>query len=418
MPPLDLLRDAAWLGRDRVMRWGAAFAVLALVLIAIHVVRHTTAGVTDATGEQLASDFINYWSGALLAERGQAATAYDFGAYHAFQQSLVGPASDIKAYSYPPIAMLLCWPLAGLAFIPALAVWTIGGGALCWWSLSRLLDWRLAALATVGAPATFLNVLTGQNGYFTAALLGTGLTVLDRRPVLAGVLFGLLAYKPHLGVLLPVALLAGRYWRAACAAAATVAVLVAASLALLGVDAWRGFAAQTALQRLVLEFGAAGWHRMPTVFVALRTLGAGSAVAYGGQIASAALAMAAVAIVWRGRCALGLKAAILVVGTFLATPYAQDYDMVVLLFAAAWLLGEARDAGFLPWERIALAGLLILPLVTMTAGKLTGIQFAPVALWALLALLLRRVAVSGVPGGIAAAGRASFTEPGISCPLR
>jgi hypothetical protein len=56
-------------------------------------------------------------------------------------------------------------------------------------SLSRLIGWRMAALATIGAPAAFLNVLTGQNGYFTAVLLGTGLLVLERRPTLAGILF-------------------------------------------------------------------------------------------------------------------------------------------------------------------------------------------------------------------------------------
>jgi arabinofuranan 3-O-arabinosyltransferase len=101
---------------------GVGYAFLALVLIVVHIIRHTTAGLTDGTGAQLASDFINYWSGALLADRGQAALAYDFHAYHAFQQTLVGAASDIKNYSYPPVAMLLCWPLAKLDFVPALIV--------------------------------------------------------------------------------------------------------------------------------------------------------------------------------------------------------------------------------------------------------------------------------------------------------
>jgi len=389
MPLLDMLRDAPWLSRERVMRWGVGCAFLALALIVVHVIRHTTAGLTDATGEQLASDFINYWSGALLADRGQAALAYDFHAYHAFQQTLVGAASDIKNYSYPPVAMLLCWPLAKLDFVPALIVWTVGGAALCALSLSRLIGWRMAALATVGAPAAFLNVLTGQNGYFTAVLLGTGLLVLERRPTLAGILFGLMVYKPHLGLLLPVALIAGRQWRTIAAAAVTVAVVVGASMAVLGLAAWQGFIASTSLQRLILELGQAGWHRMPTVYVAMRTLGAGSLAAYAAQIVSAAAATALVAMVWRVRCAFGLKAATLLVAMFLATPYAQDYDMVVLIFAAGWLLNEALAEGFWPWERIALAGLLVLPLVTMSLTKLIGVQLAPVVLWLMLGLLVR-----------------------------
>jgi len=350
MLSLDALRDAPWLTRERVMRWGLACVLLALALIALHVVRHTTAGITDAKGEQLASDFINYWSGALLADRGQAALAYDIHAYHAFQQSLAGPLSDIKHYGYPPIAMLLCWPLAKLGFVPALILWTVGGGVLCALSLSWLVGWRLAMLATIGAPAAFLNVLTGQNGYFTAVLLGAGLLSLERRPLVTGVLFGLLAYKPHLGLLLPVALVAGRQWRAIAAAAATVAVLVAASAAVLGLDAWWGFVAEMGFQRLVLELGQASWHRMPTVYVAMRTLGAGSSSAYAVQIVSAAAAMAIVALVWRANCSLGLKAATLLVAIFVATPYALDYDMIVLIFTAGWLVREASTAGFWPWE--------------------------------------------------------------------
>ncbi len=37
--------------------------------------------------------------------------------------------------------------------------------------------------------------------------------LLGRRPVLAGVLFGLAAVKPQLGLLVPVALISARQWR-------------------------------------------------------------------------------------------------------------------------------------------------------------------------------------------------------------
>jgi arabinofuranan 3-O-arabinosyltransferase len=101
-----------------------------------------------------------------------------------------------------------------------------------------------------------------------------------------------MVYKPHLGLLLPVALIAGRQWRTIVTAAAMVAVVVGASMAVLGVEAWRDFIASTGLQRLILELGQDGWHRMPTVYVAMRTLGAGSLTAYAAQIVSAAAATA------------------------------------------------------------------------------------------------------------------------------
>ena len=67
-------------------------------------------------------------------------------------------------------------------------------------------------LIAAAFPAVFVNIGHGQNGFLTAALLGGALHLLDRRPWLAGVLIGLLAYKPQFGVLIPIALLASRRW--------------------------------------------------------------------------------------------------------------------------------------------------------------------------------------------------------------
>ena len=67
------------------------------------------------------------------------------------------------------------------------------------------------AAARAGAPAVFINAVGGQNGTWTAALFGGGLSLLERRPLLAGGLLGLLSYKLQLGLLIPVALLAGRH---------------------------------------------------------------------------------------------------------------------------------------------------------------------------------------------------------------
>ena len=387
---IDTLRCARWLTRERALRWGLGFVLLSLILATAHIVSRTTLGLTDQAGEHLGGDFINYWSGAQFADKGQAALAYNIEIFDAFQRSLIGPVAEFKMYVYPPIAMLLSWPLGKLPFLPALIAWTAIGMAFCLWSLSRLLGWSTAAMATIGAPAAILNLMTGQNGYFTAGLLGTGLMVLDRRPVLAGMLFGLLSFKPHLGVLLPVALIAGGHWRAIIAAAAAGVVLFAISAALLGADAWIAFARQMTMQRGVMEIGVWGWHRMPTVFVALRIAGAGVTVSYALQIMSGVSAAAVVALVWRARCAPEIKAASVVVATFLTTPYAQDYDMVVLIFAAGWLLNDALATRFLPWERIALVMLLVLPLAAMPLAKWAGMQIGPIVLWAMLILLTRR----------------------------
>jgi arabinofuranan 3-O-arabinosyltransferase len=384
------LRCARWLTRERALRWSRAFALLSLILVALHIVGRTSAGRTNQAGEHLGGDFINYWLGARLADKGQAALAYDFEKFDAAQRTLIGPLAEFKMYVYPPIAMVLSWPLAKLPFLAALFAWTVIGIGFCWWALSRVLGPSMAALASIGAPAAALNVMTGQNGFFTASLLGTGLMVLERRPAVAGIMFGLLIFKPHLGVLLPVALVAGGHWRAIIAAALTGVVLFGVSLALLGADVWAAFLHQAVLQRGVMEIGVWGWHRMPTVFVALRIAGAGVGVAYAVQILSSLAAAAIVAIVWRSGCASETRAATVVVATFLATPYAQDYDMVALIFAAFWLISQAREGGFLPWEKITVGMLVVLPLAAMPLAKWAGLQIGPVILWAMLILLARR----------------------------
>ena len=104
--------------------------------------------------------------------------------------------------------------------------------------LPRPETWLIAA----AFPAVVVNIGHGQNGFLTAALLGGALHLLDRRPWLAGVLIGCLAYKPQFGVLIPVALLAGGRWSTIAAAAATVAALVAVSFATLGGGVWHAFA--------------------------------------------------------------------------------------------------------------------------------------------------------------------------------
>ena len=332
------------------------------------------------TGVRKGGDFTIFWSGAVLAAAGQAEAAYVVGPNHTFEQAL----------PYPPIMILLCRPLAGLSQTEALALWLLLGTALYACSLSRLVGWRIAALATFGTPAVFCNLICGQNGYFTAVLLGCGLTLVERRLMPAGILLGALCFKPQFGILLPVALAAGRYWKAAAAAAACVVFLTAASMILLGLDAWIGFFHRLILQRQLTEVGTLFWTRMPTVFAMTRLLGANSSAAYSVQGLSAVSAALAVAALWRWQCPLAVKSAGSVVAAFLATPYAWDYDTVILTFAAAWLANEGSRSGFLPWEKITVLVLLTLPALSFIPAKLLHLQIAPILLWLCLAVVMRR----------------------------
>jgi arabinofuranan 3-O-arabinosyltransferase len=386
---IDFLREARWITRERLMLYGGVFAAVSVLLLAKGVPFYTAHGLTSGAGMPLTTDFMNFYVGAKAAAAGHASLVYNDQWFHALEHRVIGPGRFVGAYVYPPLLLLLSLPLALFSVVPALIVWTALGAGLCFALLWRLVGWQAAALAVVGAPAAFWNLLAGQTGNFTAAFLAGGLMLLERHPTIAGICFGCLAYKPHLGLLLPFALGAGRQWRAFAAAAATVVVLVLASLALFGAAAWAGFLGQMANQRHLVET-AGGLARLPTVFAAARELGASPMLAYAAQTVSGGAALALIVAVWRRPCSVEAKSAALAVAIFLATPYALDYDEMIVVFAAAWLAREGVRSGFRPWERLMIVLLLVSPLATFVSSVIAGVPLGPVIFWLAFAVIVRR----------------------------
>ena len=195
--------------------------------------------------------------------------------------------------------------------------------------------WLLLALAF---PAVFINLGQAHNGFLTAALIGAALVQLDRRPVVAGVLIGLLAYKPQFGVLIPLVLAVSGRWRVFASAAVTLAVMTLAVTFAFGADVWSAFLATGKFTRtVVLEQGGTGWYKIQSVFSWVRMWGGGIALAYVVQAAVTVTIAAALAWLWRSRAAYPLKAAALLIGTLLATPYSLDYDLMLLAPAIGYL---------------------------------------------------------------------------------
>lgn len=354
------------------------WVVQAALFYAWDVWQTTRVGLSDGAERPLGWDFINYWSAAFLAWRGNAAEVYDWFAFHAFQQGVAGAPLDFFHYSYPPVLLVLTAPLALLPYVPALGVWLLAS----WYAFYRAL--RMAGpsrvlLLALATPAVFINAIGGQNGAWTAALMGGGLSLLDRRPAVAGILFGLLSYKPQLGLLIPIALLAGRRWRAIAAAVATVAVLIVASMLLFGVETWAAYLDNlSVLRESVLEQGSGVWHRFVSVFVAARRITGSVGAAYVVQAVAFVVVAVVVAVAWFRETPAAVRNVLLVVGTVLATPYVQDYDLVVGAFAVAWLVGQARGMPRVEGAAMWASGLLlVIPLVSAALAKATGLVLAP-----------------------------------------
>jgi Glycosyltransferase family 87 len=376
--------------RARLTMIARCWIVAAAVIYIIDLLRQTRDGLSDGIERPFGDDFVNFWSGPFLALHGRAQEVYDFHAFHAFEQSVTGPNIGPYHYSYPPVLLLLTLPLALIPYVPALGVWL----AATWYGFYRALKLASgegALLLSLATPALFVNTVGGQNGALTAGLLCGGLLLLDRRPIIAGVLFGCLAYKPHLALMLPFALIAGRRWLTVAATGTTAVLLVAASTVLFGPQCWLDYAHNLAVLRaVILEDGAGVSHRMLSVFVFARHLGAGVQTAYVLQAGFAAFAAFIVARSWWRDDSAHIRNALVIMGTCLVTPYLQDYDLVMGAFVVVWLKQAGEQQARVPAAGIvaAMAVMLVLPFVSASLAKATGFALAPPFLVAVFALLV------------------------------
>ncbi len=257
---------------------------------------------------------------------------------------------------------------------------------------------RDALWLAIAFPGALVNLTNGQNGFLTLGLLGAALLTLERRPLVAGVMFGLMAYKPQYGLLVPIFLIATGRWRAIAAAAVTVALLAALSLALFGAQTWQAFFTSITFTRhVVLEQGGSGFEKLQSAFAAARLWGFGVATAYVVQAIVSLITALAVIWIWRRTAKFDLQAAALATGVLLTTPYMMDYDLVLLAMPIAWLALEGRRSGFMPWEKSLLAFVWLLPLFARSLAGYALIPVAPLAMLLLIADIARRAAAVNVP---------------------
>ncbi|MFZ0845211.1 MAG: glycosyltransferase family 87 protein [Pseudolabrys sp.] len=399
---IDILRSGAWLTRERMRLIG--LALLAASVIAIGFLVATSDGLKDRLGRPLGTDFSAVYAAGSYALEGNAAAPYDPPQLYAREQAIFGNATPFTGWHYPPFFLGLATLLAAMPYWLALLAWQ--GVTLVMYLLvvrkivlpivpsqgeMKEKDWLLLALAF---PAVFINLGQAHNGFLTAALMGAALLQLDRRPIIAGILFGLLAYKPQFGLLIPLVLIVSGSWRVLAAAAATVALLTIAVTLAFGPDVWTAFLASTKFTRtVVLEQGGTGWYKIQSVFSWVRMWGGGITLAYALQGAVTLALAATLAWLWRSRAGFALKAAALIIGCVLATPYSLDYDLMLLAPAIAYLAADGMARGFSPYEKTMLAALWIVPLIARSGPEYTWIPLAVPAMALAFVLLLRRAII-------------------------
>src|SRR6185436_11492446 len=220
---IETLRSGSFLTRERMLL--VAFALLAASLVGILYLAVTSDGLNDRLGRPLGTDFSNVYAAGTYVLDGKPAAPFDPAKQFAREQAIFGAATQFYGWHYPPFFLGLAALLALMPYALALFMWQGAtlGLYLCAMREVAGRDW-LPLLLALAFPAVFINLGHGHNGFLTAALMTGALLSLDRRPIIAGILFGLLAYKPQFGLLIPFVLAASSRWRTFAAAAATVCI--------------------------------------------------------------------------------------------------------------------------------------------------------------------------------------------------
>ncbi len=392
---LSPFRDASWLTAERARVYSRLVAIMVAIQAANLTIRILRSAASDPHWRPEPTDFDTFWAAARLTLQGHAAWAYVPFIMQAAERIGAQPAAhQFFPYLNPPIFLLLCAPLGLLPYLPAMLVFVASTYLAFVACLRRLLPRPWPSLTIAALPVAMLNGTEGQNGAITAACYAGAALLLERAPIWAGVCLGLLAYKPHLALCVPLVLLAARRWVALASCAATAAGLAGLSWAVLGAAPWRGFLAASGMMHEVIQ-GDDTWPRMLSTYAAFRILHAGPLAAYAAQ-ALVALCAACLAVRMAARRpGAAPEVSAMVAGSLLCTPYLLDYDLVCTAVPMAWVAGQAAIGGWLAWEKCLLGLLYLFPLEARNLNLSLHVPIAPAILISLLAVITTREAVAG-----------------------
>ena len=328
--------------RLRLLSWAAVILFVAYGAVYVTGLDFAHAIPRDGKLHVVGRDFLNFWMYGRAAGEPNPGRYYDLGTYFAATDAITGPGYPQQLWSYPPTLMLLAAPFGLMAYLPALALWTAIGvaafilGLRLWTKDSRYL------VPLLLSPAAIFGLVSGQMALVATAAMLAVLRWRETRPLVAGVILGLLTIKPQLGLFFPILLLATRSWKVIGAATVTAISLAALTALAWGSDVWlayltHGIANQT--QILTDSENLSELH-MATLFINARSAGLSIGAAGAVQAVVSLLAMVLVWITFSRRPPADDRRAnaIFLACAAFGTPYMMSYDTLPLVVAMVLLM--------------------------------------------------------------------------------
>lgn len=378
-----------WLNRKRI---GVYTWSLILVFVAVGLYWFVGgSGISDRRNLPMGTDYICFYAASEMAKEGQVLDIYNITKIWEKESEIVGHFINPFGWYYPPTFLLFVYPLSYLPYIVSLTIWISTTLYAYIAVLRRIVPDHLIYGLALAFPGTLQNILHGQNGFLTAALLGWGLLLLQKNAWAGGLILGLLSFKPHLVFLVFVALIAGRYWKALLGAGSSAAILAVSSIIFFNLDVWLAFKQQMPFVTSLIEDGYLPWAKLSTVFALGMLLNLGVKASYAIQGLFTIGTTLAVFLIWYKKVIpFSLKVSFLLAGIFLVTPYAFQYDLVILALAMAWYGWEAYTNGWRPYEKLVLLLIWITPMFNDPVAKMLNIQIVPIILLCFMTLIVRR----------------------------
>ncbi|MEM8772537.1 MAG: glycosyltransferase family 87 protein [Pseudomonadota bacterium] len=335
---------------DQRLRLGLAATAILTVWFAMHFPRLF---LPDVSGQ----DYAAFFAAARAAATGLNGNLYDPVVF----QDAVG-AETTLLWLYPPPMLFFLAPFGLLTPGVMKLAFAFAGAGLVYGLFRRTGGGALFGVLGVLSPASFAALYVGQISAFFACLLAGGLASATKKPVLAGVCFGILTLKPTYGLMVIPFLIATRAWKAIAAAIATSVLMIVLSAIVFGFEMWRDFFASLFEGVHAAYYQSGGHPGRITLSDAIKAAGLPSPpalVLYGPLLAIATAGLFAIA----KHAPRPLLIAYALVASAVVSPYFFVYDYIIVNVAviiaavyvkdmnmrASWLLLAVWFAPILPF---------------------------------------------------------------------
>lgn len=378
---------------DRLIIYSIMFFIIYIIIvITLHIQTKQSSEHDDFA---VGIDYMILYAAGKTANAGDASQIYDAPSQQAIIRESIGlEMPDDMYWFYPPTFLLAVMSLFsmlpfGISYVLWLAITLTLAVLAC---LVLVPKRKSLALLALSFPAVMYNFRWGQNGFLSTALLGAGIGLMETYPVLAGLLFGLLTYKPWLAVFPLLILLVTRRWKVFGWTVFFTALTGILSLFAYGAETWRAFFHQ--LFHAGVTLFTSIWEStnaiQPTMQTALRLLGIDGTPLYvillllGGGVVFLAVR------VFRATNRLALRGSAMVLGIFAVIPYFIQYDLMLLCIPTTLLIYDCLQEGYCKTDFIAIGALWLMPLINLPLVRYTSVQICPFVSIALLIYVYHR----------------------------